>query len=204
MQENNALLLFEDAKQLRDSAREDYDNKHWDNHSYHVAQFNELLERAKDLGIGSMLTKIQEAEADQQIPTSSSSGTPYHPRMVQSVGSKTRKLREVVDAADKLFRELSTIVTVELHVSDKKAFALSQLQKLIKRIAKLKAGQPHTNQFKKWKRDAEVAIGNIFPQNSRHLKDFGSVDYYPLSVYSLRIPVNVGSDSGSNVGRHSG
>lgn len=185
MEENTAQVLFEDVKRLLDSAREDYEKKQWNNHSYYVAQFNLLLNRAKDLGVGSDLSEIKEAEADEEIPTSWSSGTPYHPRMEQSVGSKTRKLREVIDTTDKLFREIFSVVRIEADKTDKKTRAISQLQKLIDAIDTLKACRRHSNDFNKWKRDVEVAIEHIFPQDSRHLKDFRSVGYYPLSAYGL-------------------
>jgi hypothetical protein len=185
MEENTGQVLFEDLKRLLDSAREDYEKKQWNNHSYYVVQFNLVLKRAKDLGVGSELSEIKEAEADEEIPTSWSSGAPYHPLMEQSVGSKTRKLREVIDTTDKLFREISSVVRIESEKIDKKTRAISQIQKLIDAIDTLKAGRRHSNDFNKWKRDVEVAIEQIFPQDSRHLKDFRSVGYYPLSAYGF-------------------
>jgi Serine/threonine protein kinase len=188
MSEHTAQSLYEDVKRLLASAKDDYENRRWDNHSYYVKKFNELLNRAKNLGMGSDLLVIKEADADEEIPTSWSSGTPYHPQMVQSAGSKTRKLREVIDATDKLLDEISLDVSGGFSRTDTKNRALAQLQQLIQRINLLKKRPPHSNAFHKWKRDAEVAIENIFQPGSRHLEDLRSVSYYPISVYSLGVP----------------
>jgi hypothetical protein len=185
MQDNAVQVLFVDVKRLLESAREDYRTNQWNTHNYHVSQFNQLLKRAKDLDMGTELSEIKEAEADQEIPTSRSSGTPYHPRMKQSVGSKTRKLREVLDSTDKLFQEISSVVKIESNTIDKKTRAISQLQKLITIIDTLKVGRPYSNEFNKWKRDVEVAIEKIFPQDPRNLKDFHDIGYYPITAYGL-------------------
>jgi hypothetical protein len=188
MSEHTAQSLYQDVKRLLASAKDDYDNKRWDNHSYYVKKFNELLNRARSLDMGSDLSMIKEAEADQEIPTSWSSGTPYHPLMVQSAGSKTRKLREVIDATDKLLAEISTDVSDGFSRIDRKNRALAQLQQLVQRISPLKKRPPHSDAFHKWKRDAEVAIENIFQPGSRHLEDLRSVSYYPVSAYSSAVP----------------
>ena len=188
MSEHTAQSLYQDVKRLLASAKDDYENKRWDNHTYYVKKFNELLNGAKRLDLGSDVLGIKEAEADQEIPTSWSSGTPYHPRMVPSTGSKTRKMREVIDATDKLLSDLSLDVSGGFSKTDRKKRALAQLQQLVQRINQLKKRPPHSNMFHKWKRDAEIAIENIFQPGSRHLEDLRSVSYYPISAYRLGVP----------------
>jgi hypothetical protein len=130
MDETTARGLLEDAKRLLASARDDYEKKHWNNHSYYVTQFNNLLKKANQLDLGVELQRINEAEKDDVEHTSWSSGTPYNPRMISSVGAKTKKLREVIDAVDKLFKEISFVVTIETDEPD----ALQVVQRICSRF----------------------------------------------------------------------
>src|SRR5215207_265703 len=60
-----------------------------------------------------------------------------------------------------------------------KARAKEILQGLINRIEGLKALHAAHEQFNRWKRDTEVAIENIFSSDSRHIKDFQRITYWP-------------------------
>lgn len=42
MSEHTAQSLYEGVKRLLASAKDDYENKRWDNHSYYVKKFNEF------------------------------------------------------------------------------------------------------------------------------------------------------------------
>lgn len=58
-----------------------------------------------------------------------------------------------------------------------KARAKEILQGLIDKIEGLKEFHAGHEQFERWKRDTEVAIENIFPPESRHIKDFKRITY---------------------------
>lgn len=55
--------------------------------------------------------------------------------------------------------------------------AVSILTSQITRIETLKNQEPFSSEFKKWKRDTEVAIEKIFGNNTRHLNDFKHIRY---------------------------
>jgi len=183
MTDSATQILQTDIKRLLEAARKDYDQKNWNNHSYFVSELNQLLKKAKDLSPELVFEEIKQAEKDEEIPTSWSSGMPYNPKMKESFASKSKKMIEVINFADKLFCEISSIVTSELSKRTKKHQSISLLKKAIDEIETLKKEKNHSNNFSKWIRDTEVAIEQIFPKGSRHLKDFKSVGYYPISVY---------------------
>jgi hypothetical protein len=178
-----AKNLLADIKRLLDSAREDYSKNRLDNHSYYVSELNALLKRARDL-TDIEIPDVKAAENDEVVHTSHTVGMPYDPEVIPSYGSKTRKLREVTNVADKLFNEISTAVEIDSQKNSKKARSISQLQKLMGTIDTLKAGRRHSDEFDIWKREVEVAIEQIFPKDSRHLKDL-SISYYPSSTYAF-------------------
>lgn len=59
--------------------------------------------------------------------------------------------------------------------------AKALLQKYIDAIDGLKNSRG-TPEFTKWKRGVEVAIENIFPKDSRHLKEFNGISFSPPAV----------------------
>jgi predicted nucleotide-binding protein len=65
--------------------------------------------------------------------------------------------------------------------------AIAKLQKLITSIETLKGIVRYSPEFKKWRRDAQVAIAYIFGEGSRHTKDFESI-HYSLGAYSDSTP----------------
>lgn len=186
MAANAGQSLLADVDRLLDSAKEDYGKKYLDNHSYFVKELNVLLNRARILSPDIRMPDVKEAEKDEVVHTSHTLGMPYNPDMIPSYGSKTKKLREVINVADKLLQEVTLVAKLESGKQTKKGHALLQLQKLIGAIDGLKAGRRHSDDFEKWKRDVEVAIEQIFPKDSRHLKDL-SISYYPMSAYGLGV-----------------
>src|ERR1043165_9489636 len=115
--------LLTDVKRLLESAKEDYENKCLDTHDYYVSELNLLLNRARDLAPNIEIPNIKEAESDEVVHTSWVSGTPYNPDIIPSYGSKTKKLREVINVADKLAQEISSLAEFELAKNSKKARA---------------------------------------------------------------------------------
>lgn len=63
--------------------------------------------------------------------------------------------------------------------------ALERLQKQIDEIDIIRSKEKFSAEFKKWKRNTEVAIERIFGETTRHSKDF-KVIRYSLSSYSNR------------------
>jgi pyrimidine deaminase RibD-like protein len=61
----------------------------------------------------------------------------------------------------------------------KKTEVLKILQRHIDIIPFLKTTYHGSPEFKKWKRDVEIAIERIFGTEGRHRKDFSSIDYSP-------------------------
>jgi TIR domain len=55
--------------------------------------------------------------------------------------------------------------------------AIQLLKRQIDAIPKLKGLESYAPEFKKWKRNTEITIENIFGKPSRHLKDFGEITY---------------------------
>jgi predicted nucleotide-binding protein len=76
----------------------------------------------------------------------------------------------------------------------KKQKAIIKLESLIEPIENLKKQESHGQEFKKWKRDTEIAIERIFDKNSRHIKDFGDIRY-SLSAFSSGTPDSAFEDA---------
>ncbi|MDA3886908.1 MAG: hypothetical protein PF638_15070 [Candidatus Delongbacteria bacterium] len=62
--------------------------------------------------------------------------------------------------------------------------AIKKLESLIEPIENLKKQKSHGQEFKKWRRDTEIAIERIFDKNSRHIKDFGDIRYSLSAFFS--------------------
>lgn len=58
-----------------------------------------------------------------------------------------------------------------------KSDAIAKLQKQIDEIELIRTKPRFSSEFKKWHRDTEVAIENIFGNETRHLKDFNDISY---------------------------
>src|SRR6266498_379358 len=86
------------------------------------------------------------------------------------------------------------VVHRRISVSLSKAKAKELLQKSVDAITELQKLSYSADEFTKWRRDTEVAIECIFSNNSRHLKDFGSIGYSPttrtVSVYRPSPPTD--------------
>jgi hypothetical protein len=61
------------------------------------------------------------------------------------------------------------------------------LQRRIGLLEDLKAKRRFPHEFEKWHRDTEIAIENIFGDNSRHVEDFTSI-HYDLPIASTATP----------------
>lgn len=62
--------------------------------------------------------------------------------------------------------------------------AIKKLESLIEPIENLKKQESFCQDFKKWKRDTEIAIERIFDKDSRHIKDFGGISYSLSAFFS--------------------
>ncbi len=58
-----------------------------------------------------------------------------------------------------------------------KARAIERLRKVLNEIPELKTLPSHSPEFKKWHRNAQVAITNTFGSKSNHGADFNKIDY---------------------------
>lgn len=58
-----------------------------------------------------------------------------------------------------------------------KTDAVAKLQRQIDQIALVRNKPEHSPEFKKWHRDTEIAIQNVFGENTRHLKDFTGISF---------------------------
>ena len=65
-----------------------------------------------------------------------------------------------------------------MHTLDKQT-AMERLLRQQSRISPLKTEKRHSTSFKGWERDTEIAIQNIFGEQTRHLEDFRAVRYSP-------------------------
>jgi predicted nucleotide-binding protein len=65
--------------------------------------------------------------------------------------------------------------------------ALEKLERLINEIDQVKSKGRKAPDFKKWKRDTEIAIAYIFGEESRHLNDFNKIGY-SLGTYMSSTP----------------
>jgi hypothetical protein len=185
---NTPQNLKADIKRLLESAKEDYKQNCLHNHSYYVSELNPLIKRARDLNSEIDVAEVEAAENDEVVHTSHTAGMPYNPRLKPSYESKTKKLREVINVAEKLYAQISPMIETDTSKKTKKTRAISQLQKLIGTIDNLKASRHDSGEFKKWKRNVEIAVENIFSKDQRHLEDL-SIQYYPLSGYSARLGI---------------
>ena len=59
---------------------------------------------------------------------------------------------------------------------DKKE-AIERFQNQIRHIEQLMTKSRKDPEFKKWKRNTEVLIENVFGEDKRHIKDFNSIRY---------------------------
>ena len=69
----------------------------------------------------------------------------------------------------------------------KKANAVYRLRKILSQISDLERIPQNSPAFKKWHRDARVAIENIFGKDSSHIADFTSIKYH-LGIFSSATP----------------
>ena len=80
--------------------------------------------------------------------------------------------------------------------------AIQRLQKALDAIEDLKQRPEDSSEFQKWHRNTEIAIANTFGENSRHVRDFTSIDYAsPIATSShdrIRLPevVYLGAGAG--------
>ena len=65
-----------------------------------------------------------------------------------------------------------------------KAKAIERLQKALDAIPELKQLKSGSPEFRKWRRDTEVALANTFGDKSRHIQDFTNIRYSPMFVPS--------------------
>jgi hypothetical protein len=65
--------------------------------------------------------------------------------------------------------------------------ATAVLREQIEEAEELKSIERNSPQFKKWRRDTEVAIGRIFGDDTRHLNDFTNISY-SLHAFSGSTP----------------
>ena len=64
-----------------------------------------------------------------------------------------------------------------------KAKALERLTNVLKRIEVLKKLPRFSPEFRKWRRDTEVAISNTFENESDHQKDFSRISYSLIAIH---------------------
>ncbi len=60
--------------------------------------------------------------------------------------------------------------------------AIEKLQRQLNRINDIKVKARFSPDFKKWRRDTEVAITRIFGEGTRHLKDFNDINYIVMTL----------------------
>lgn len=65
----------------------------------------------------------------------------------------------------------------------KKSKAVQILEIQRDQVSELRGEDRFGSGFKKWKRDTEVAIENIFGKETRHLEDFRSITYASRSLF---------------------
>ena len=65
-----------------------------------------------------------------------------------------------------------------------KSKAIERLERALDAIPELQSASRLTSsvEFEKWCRDTEVAISNTFGDETRHIKDFTSVRYWPMLI----------------------
>ena len=67
-----------------------------------------------------------------------------------------------------------------------KAKALERLHAVLAEIPKLKQQRSRSQEFQKWRRNAEICIANTFGEKSRHVTDFTRISYSPSGVFAGR------------------
>ena len=65
-----------------------------------------------------------------------------------------------------------------------KSKAIERLRKMLDAIPELHLPGHASSEFKKWRRDTEVAISNTFPDKQKYAKDFANIRYFPSGVWS--------------------
>lgn len=78
-------------------------------------------------------------------------------------------------------------ILIQKGVKMNKQQAIEKLKRQASQITELKQKERFNSDFKKWKRDTEIAIQKIFGENTRHIEDFNKVSY-SFSVYSSGTP----------------
>jgi hypothetical protein len=71
-----------------------------------------------------------------------------------------------------------------------KTKAIAKLQQHITEIQTIKNLPDFSPEYKKWHRDSEVTIENVFGQGTRHVKDFTEIRYSPI-MFSSATPDSV-------------
>ena len=66
----------------------------------------------------------------------------------------------------------------------RKTTAITRLKKAHDKISDLESSSSSSPDFKKWKRDTEIAIQNTFGEKSRHFKEFRAIHYVPFMIVS--------------------
>ena len=64
-----------------------------------------------------------------------------------------------------------------------KGKSIDRLQRALNAIPELQVRRHDSPEFKKWRRDTEVAIENTFVGESRHIGDFKKIGYSPFLIY---------------------
>ncbi|MGC2236173.1 MAG: hypothetical protein WA584_08430 [Pyrinomonadaceae bacterium] len=103
-----------DLKRLLKSAQNDYDQKHWNTCDYYISEINLLIERAENIGIEIDIPKVAAAERDYEVHHSRVGGTSYTRDMRASAASHQRKLREIINTADKLQSKIASTFGLNL------------------------------------------------------------------------------------------
>ena len=65
-----------------------------------------------------------------------------------------------------------------------KITAVTRLKRARDRISDLESSSSSSPDFKKWKRDTEIAIQNTFGEKSRHFEEFKAILYVPIMMVS--------------------
>ena len=60
-----------------------------------------------------------------------------------------------------------------------KSKAIERLQKALSQMPRLKELSTDNPEFRKWRRNTEIAIANAFGEKSRHVEDFTKISYVP-------------------------
>ncbi len=68
-----------------------------------------------------------------------------------------------------------------------KAKAIERLRKALNEIPEIKQLQRGSPEFKKWRRNTQVAITNTFGDKSRHITEFNKISYSPFSI-AMSVP----------------